>query len=684
MKRNYLVLTLIFAACFFAQAFSQSAPKIKKSEFLNIDAGKKEAWKAVKIGNKHYKQGGVGHYRIAAANYLMALDYNEMYAPLLFRCGVSELMSGFDKLALRHLTDAYDFSSSVAPDCQYWLGVSKQHLNMFEDARRDLDECSSMFDKKTAKILRNSVALRLTQCDLGIMLKDVPDLAVVQWVDGEVNNEMPQLAPVFSNLDSSLYFGSKVLEGNVSKKIGKDGDPNSDIFFAKAQNGKFVDLKNPQKKLNKSCSDYPVNMNLNGLRMFVLKKDKKVFQFYRKSENSKFLSAGKIMKKVVSLSFSKDSSMILFCTDKGNGQGGFDIWYAKKMRSKGGKYGKPQNLGEVVNSQYNEVWATFGSNDTVIYFASDGQLSVGGFDILKTSYKNGKWNKPVNLGLGINSGTDENFFQLSPGESRIGYYCSKQQGGKGDYDIYKVLLLNEAIVQLPPIVPFILAADLAKEPIMKLEEPEIIRTMRLTVVKGKVTDYDGLKNLYAQITITDNATNKVMQQIMTDSETGDYTVMLESGKNYAMTVSSDGYLFHSENFDIPQTTSYQEIKKDIKLLPMDPGSKVVLNNVFFDTGKSDLREESFGELQRLAEVFRLYPNLVIEVSGHTDNQGNRQYNIQLSQKRAEAVREHLLLLGVKENQVVAKGYGPDQPRDSNATAEGRQNNRRVEAKILSN
>lgn len=117
---------------------------------------------------------------------------------------------------------------------------------------------------------------------------------------------------------------------------------------------------------------------------------------------------------------------------------------------------------------------------------------------------------------------------------------------------------------------------------------------------------------------------------------------------------------------------------------MDPGSKVVLNNVFFDTGKSDLREESFGELQRLAEVFRLYPNLVIEVSGHTDNQGNRQYNIQLSQKRAEAVREHLLLLGVKENQVVAKGYGPDQPRDSNATAEGRQNNRRVEAKILSN
>ena len=117
---------------------------------------------------------------------------------------------------------------------------------------------------------------------------------------------------------------------------------------------------------------------------------------------------------------------------------------------------------------------------------------------------------------------------------------------------------------------------------------------------------------------------------------------------------------------------------------MDPGSKVVLNNVFFDTGKSDLRAESYGELDRLAQIFKLYPNIVIEVSGHTDNQGNRQYNIQLSQKRAEAVREYIISQGVEPERIVAKGYGPDVPRDSNATEEGRQNNRRVEAKILSN
>jgi outer membrane protein OmpA-like peptidoglycan-associated protein len=111
---------------------------------------------------------------------------------------------------------------------------------------------------------------------------------------------------------------------------------------------------------------------------------------------------------------------------------------------------------------------------------------------------------------------------------------------------------------------------------------------------------------------------------------------------------------------------------------------VVLNNVFFDTGSSNLRPESYGELNRLAEIFKLYPALVIEVSGHTDNQGNRNYNITLSQQRAEAVRDYIISTGVVESQVVAKGYGPDQPRDTNATAEGRQNNRRVEAKILRN
>ena len=679
MKKITILFTLIFGFVS-GIAFAQEKPKIKKSEFLTIDAGAKEAWKSIKTGNKFYKKNEIGAYRVAAMSYATALEYNDTYAPLLYKAGVSEVMISSDKLALRHLTDANDFSSSVADDIMYWIALSKHHLNRFSEARSDYDEAASTMNEKNKKKFHNAITLRLTQCDNGTVLLNKPDKAVAQLLTGEINTEYPEIAPVFAHVDSSLFFGSKRWEGNSAKRWGKDLDPCADIFYCKANNGKFTGLQN-ESSLNKSVTDYPAAISMSNDVFYVSRKNKKIIEYYKKSENSKFFKRDKIFKKVISLSFSSDSSQALICTRKGPGVQGYDIMICKRVK---GKYSDAQSLGNLVNTQYDEVMASFGANDTVIYFASNGQNSVGGFDIMKTSFHNGKWGKPENLGLGINSGTDENYFQLAPGETRIGYYSSKQQGGAGDYDIYKVLLLNEPLIQYQAMPHYELAADLAKEPILNLEDPEVIKTMRLTVVKGKVTDYDETKNLYARITITDNSTNQITQQIMTDSETGEYTVMLASGKNYAMTVTCDGYLFHSENFDIPKTSSYQEIRKDIKLLPMDPGSKVVLNNVFFDTGKSDLRPESFGELNRLAEVFRLYPNLVIEVSGHTDSQGNRQHNITLSLNRANAVRDYLLAQGVNPGQVVAKGYGPDQPRDTNATAEGRQNNRRVEAKILSN
>ena len=197
------------------------------------------------------------------------------------------------------------------------------------------------------------------------------------------------------------------------------------------------------------------------------------------------------------------------------------------------------------------------------------------------------------------------------------------------------MVINKPARQLPALPPLV-AVNAAKEPALPLEDPVVIKTMRMTIVKGVVTDWDSTKFLKAKIEITDNATNAVIETITTIEGDGKYTVMLPSGKNYAMTVSSEGYMFHSENFNIPAATKYQEITKNIRLLSMDPGSKVVLNNVFFDTGKATLRPESYGELNRLADVFKLYPKLVIEISGHTDNVGSKAANNKLSLNRAKA------------------------------------------------
>jgi len=158
---------------------------------------------------------------------------------------------------------------------------------------------------------------------------------------------------------------------------------------------------------------------------------------------------------------------------------------------------------------------------------------------------------------------------------------------------------------------------------------------------------------------------------------------LPSGRNYGINVSHDSYLFHSENFDIADTTDYQEIVKDILLQKIEVGTKVVLRNIFFDYDKATLRPESAAELDKLIAILMKEPMLRIEISGHTDNKGSHEYNKKLSEGRAKTVVDYLVEHGIKRDRLEYAGYAFDQPISDNDTEEGRQLNRRVEFKVLS-
>jgi outer membrane protein OmpA-like peptidoglycan-associated protein len=159
--------------------------------------------------------------------------------------------------------------------------------------------------------------------------------------------------------------------------------------------------------------------------------------------------------------------------------------------------------------------------------------------------------------------------------------------------------------------------------------------------------------------------------------------MLPSGKNYGIAVKSEGYLFHSENFDIPATTGFQELVKDIGLKNVAVGSKIILKNIFFDFDKASLRPESTNELERLIKLLNDIPSMKIEMGGHTDSKGSDEYNQKLSQARCESVVNYLVGKGISKERLVAKGYGESQPIATNDTDEGRQMNRRTEFTILS-
>ena len=159
---------------------------------------------------------------------------------------------------------------------------------------------------------------------------------------------------------------------------------------------------------------------------------------------------------------------------------------------------------------------------------------------------------------------------------------------------------------------------------------------------------------------------------------------MPSGKNYGITARTEGYLFHSENVNVPPTSSYQEIIKDIKLKSINVGATIILSNIFFDFNKASLRDISKAELNNLVKLLNVdYPKMVIEIGGHTDNVGTLEYNTKLSSNRAKSVVDYLIAHGVAKERLSYKGYAYQVPIDTNDTEEGRQNNRRVEFKVIS-
>jgi outer membrane protein OmpA-like peptidoglycan-associated protein len=307
---------------------------------------------------------------------------------------------------------------------------------------------------------------------------------------------------------------------------------------------------------------------------------------------------------------------------------------------------------------------------------------MGGYDIFKVTFENGKWGVPQNLGWPINSPDDDVFFVIS-GSGRRGYYASEKEGGYGEKDLYMITFLgpekNPELSNEDNLIASI--ASPVKE--MQMQKSVVSEGPSMTLLKGVITDaFDG-KVLEANIELVDNVKNEVIATFKSNSATGKYLVSLPSGRNYGIAVKRDGYLFHSENFDIPLASGYQEVEKDIPLKNVAVGTKIVLKNIFFDFDKATLRPESTNELERLLKLLNDLPTLKIELGGHTDSKGSDEYNIKLSQARCESVVNYLVVKGIAKDRLVAKGYGETQPVATNDTDEGRQLNRRTEFTILS-
>jgi len=534
---------------------------------------------------------------------------------------------------------------------------------------------------------------KIEECEIGKKLVVNPIRVFIDNVGESINGPYPDYSPLITADESMVIYTSRREGTTGGERSELDGNFNEDIYIAyRNASGNWDIAKNMGKPLNTSDNDATIGLSSDG---------SKLFTFQGKSDGGNILVAelegtewttprDREMGNINSdghesaASFSFDGKTMYFVTDNPeNNLGLHDIfisyWDEKKQR-----WGEPQNLSNTINSEYDERDVFMHPDGRTLFFNSNGKGSMGGFDIFKTQLQdNGLWSEPENLGYPINTAGDDRFFVMS-GSGKHGYYASDKEGGFGSHDIYMITFLGpeKPLVQSNDNILIASIANPISETFM--EESVAVQTMRLTILKGTVLDAFTKEPVEAEIEIVDNEKNEVISIQKSNKSSGKYLVSLPSGKNYGIAVKSEGYLFHSENFDIPTATNYQEIYKDIMLSKMAVGTKIVLKNIFFDYAKATLRSTSFPELDRLYELLNQFPNMRVEISGHTDNQGSRVTNEKLSGNRAKAVVDYLIKKGIPASRLESKGYAFDQPIAPNDTEDGRQQNRRVEFKVLSN
>ncbi|MEI7597364.1 MAG: OmpA family protein [Bacteroidota bacterium] len=682
---NRINLKIVFSIFVILLAFIQICNaqnvEFEKKNFPDKKDEYKNAVRAIKDGDYFFAQAGA-KYKEALNKYQIAQSLNPNNAELNYKIGKCIINGREKNKSLDYFKKAYELNSKYAEDLPYLLGCACQLNYKWDDAIKYFNEYKL---KGTPK---EDVDKRLSECETGKTLEKTPIRVFIDNLGQVVNSPYNEYAPVISADQSVLIFTSRRPGTTGDEKDPRDFDFYEDIYIAKNENDQWQAPVNPGSPLNTKSHDAVVGLSNDGQKLLTYRGQDNGGDIYisnlkgdqwsnpdalNNNINSKYQEP--------SASLSPDGKTLYFTSRREGGFGDLDVY--KSTQNEKGKWQKPENLGPIINTKYDEDAVFIHPDGKTLYFSSRGHKTMGGFDIFKSVYENGKWSEPENLGFPINTPDNDAYFVLAANGIN-GYYSSARDGGLGGQDIYMITFLGEEKQVVNNSEDNLIASITAPISATVVEAKLEVKSQQLTMLKGIITDATTKAPLNASIELVDNNLNEVLATFESNSKSGKYLVSLPAGRNYGIVVKAQGYLFHSENFDIAATDGYSEVVKDIALNKVDVGSKIVLKNIFFDFGKATLRTESTVELDNLANLLKEYSTLKIEISGFTDNKGADAYNLTLSEDRAKAVVDYLVSKkGIDKTRLTAKGYGKSQPIATNDTEEGRQQNRRTEFKILS-
>jgi len=461
---------------------------------------------------------------------------------------------------------------------------------------------------------------------------------------------------------NDFYFTSA---RNTSRKTyGWNDEPFLDIYKAAIVGGVVKDVDLLKGDVNTKYHESSVAITADGKRMYFdrndylngkYKKDEdgvnQLNIYYAENINGKWSNIQSVPFNSPEFSnahpaLSPDGNTLYFTSDRPGGKGMGDIY--KVSISSNGTFGQPENLGDAINTEGKEGFPFVDANGT-LYFSSDGHLGMGGFDVFSAEAKGNGFGTVKNLGPGVNTSADDFAFRFDPAKNE-GYVSSNRPGGKGSDDIYKI---------------------------QKIESCEI-NLIVMVVDANTNAPITG-----ARLDLFDNMENKLKSKNTTDSGNGTFELACDQG--HVVQAFKEGYESNAETI---ASSKSGEKKIRIALRPVEElivEDKVVLNPILFDYDKFNIKPQAAFELDKLVDLMKRNPEMVIKVEGHTDSRGNDAYNLKLSDKRAKSTVQYVISKGISADRISGEGFGETRPAvkcGDNCTEEQYQKNRRSEFIIV--
>ncbi len=648
IRRNVSSCILLLCLLFLACATSAQTPGTQLSTV------NKKALKAFDEAMQAYQK---RDYPRAITEVTLALQADSLFCEALILKG--DLFSDLKKPAeaISSYKNVLRINPSFSNNLYFIIGGLELYLGRYKDSEADFT--IYLEGRNVPDIKRKKAVAQLANASFGSVAVEHPVPFNPVNLGDSINTSFDEYVNTITTDEALLYFTRKVPRNEKNQDL--KGYEEDFYMAVKADSATWKRAVNLGPPINTSGNEGALDISPDGQYLFFAGCERPdgigSCDIYWSKKKGDSWSEPENLGPVVNSpswdsqpSFSSDGKTLYFASKRGGGKGSSDIWKTELRPDQ--SWTEPVNLGDSINTAFEEMTPFIHGDGQTLYFSSKGHPGMGGYDLFYSRMKpDSSWGTPVNLGYPINTNSDEIVLVVNSKGDKA-YISSDKFGGKGRQDIYEFSLYKEA------------------------------RPVSSTYFKGVVSDNDTKKMLQARFELTNLEDGKTVARSFSDPVSGEFMLVLPSDKDYGLNVSKDGYLFYSENFSLKGMHGIDKpFIKNIALKPVKVGEVVILRNIFFDTDKYILKPESMTELQKLLALMKKNPTIKVELGGHTDNVGTAAYNVELSKNRAKAVCDFLILNGIAASRLSYEGYGLTRPIDTNDTEQGRANNRRTEFRI---